>query len=228
MRFFVRKRKQTPTVIIVALIDVLIVLLIFLIVTTTFKQQPSLRLALPESTQAQKSGANDNPPLVVSVDAQGNFRFGSEATPVTVDRLRSVRTEQFKYIRNFHPPRPHLQPNAYKDAKATVQRLRELHAQGKLSELPERLLFSPARPAEELYDVQADPFETKNLVADPQHGHTLDTLRHRLDGWMRETGDRGPESEKMYDSDMAVYLKKPNPVVEQNIKLNKRWAKEGK
>jgi biopolymer transport protein ExbD len=89
MRFFVRKRKQTPTVIIVALIDVLIVLLIFLIVTTTFKQQPSLRLALPESTQAQKSGANENPPLVVSVDAQGNFRFGSESTPVTVERLRS-------------------------------------------------------------------------------------------------------------------------------------------
>ena len=88
MRFFIRKRRQTPTVIIVALIDVLIVLLIFLIVTTTFKQQPSLRLALPESTQAQKSGANEAPPLVVSVDPQGNLRFGSEATPVTVDRLR--------------------------------------------------------------------------------------------------------------------------------------------
>src|SRR5438046_2922446 len=89
MRFFVRKRRQTPTVIIVALIDVLIVLLIFLIVTTTFKQQPSLRLALPESTQAQKAGANENAPLVVSVDAQGNLRFGADAMPVTVDRLRS-------------------------------------------------------------------------------------------------------------------------------------------
>ena len=45
MRFFIRKRKQTPTVIIVALIDILIVLLIFLMVTTTFKQQPALKLA---------------------------------------------------------------------------------------------------------------------------------------------------------------------------------------
>ena len=87
MRFFVRKRRQTPTVIIVALIDVLIVLLIFLIVTTTFKQQPALRLALPESTQAKKSGANEAPPLVVSVDAQGNLRFGPEATPMTAERL---------------------------------------------------------------------------------------------------------------------------------------------
>jgi biopolymer transport protein ExbD len=89
MRFFVRKRRQTPTVIIVALIDVLIVLLIFLIVTTTFKQQPSLRLALPESTQAQKSGANEAAPLVVSVDPQGNLRVGTDALPMTVERLRA-------------------------------------------------------------------------------------------------------------------------------------------
>jgi len=49
-----------------------ILLLIFLIVTSTFKQQPSLRLEVPESTQAQKSGASETAPLVVSVDAQGN------------------------------------------------------------------------------------------------------------------------------------------------------------
>lgn len=89
MRFFVRKRRSTPTVIIVALIDVLIVLVIFLLVTTTFKQQPALRLALPESTQALKTGANENAPLVISVDAQGNLRLGAEAMPVTVDKLRS-------------------------------------------------------------------------------------------------------------------------------------------
>ena len=88
MRFFVRKRRTTPTVIIVALIDILIVLLIFLLVTTTVKQQPSLRLALPESTQAEKSGASETAPLVVSVDAQGNLRLGVDATPVTVERLR--------------------------------------------------------------------------------------------------------------------------------------------
>ena len=29
----------------------------------------------------------------------------------TVDRIRSVRTGQFKYIRNYHPLRPLLQPN---------------------------------------------------------------------------------------------------------------------
>jgi biopolymer transport protein ExbD len=89
MRFFIRKRRPTPTVIIVALIDILIVLLIFLMVTTTFKQQPALRLALPESTQAKKTGANETENLmVVSVDTNGALRLGREALPVTFDRLR--------------------------------------------------------------------------------------------------------------------------------------------
>ena len=88
MRFYTRKRKQTPTIIIVALIDVLIVLLIFLMVTTTFKQQPALRLALPESTQAQKTGASETAPLIVSIDAKGNLRLGTDNLPVTDARLK--------------------------------------------------------------------------------------------------------------------------------------------
>lgn len=32
----------------------------------------------------------------------------------TVDRIRSVRTDRFLYIRNFHHGRPSLQPNAYR------------------------------------------------------------------------------------------------------------------
>jgi biopolymer transport protein ExbD len=88
MRFYLRKRRQAPAVIIVALIDILIVLLIYLMVTTTFKQQPALRLALPESTQAKKTGANDTAPLVVTIDPQGNMRFGPEGKPVPIERLR--------------------------------------------------------------------------------------------------------------------------------------------
>src|SRR5512137_2944761 len=91
MQFYIRKRRQAPAVIIVALIDILIVLLIFLMVTTTFKQQPALKLALPESTQAQKSGASDDAPFVVSIDTEGNLRMGSEGEglPVTVEALRA-------------------------------------------------------------------------------------------------------------------------------------------
>lgn len=88
MRFLIRKRRQPPAIIIVALIDILIVLLIFLMVTTTFKHQPALKLALPESSQSQKTGAHEDPPLVVSIDPQGNLRLGPEARPVTADTLK--------------------------------------------------------------------------------------------------------------------------------------------
>jgi biopolymer transport protein ExbD len=97
MRFHIRKRRQAPTVIIVALIDVLIVLLIFLMVTTTFKQQSALRLALPESSQSQKTGANENPPLVVSIDDKGVMRIGSNADSVTPEQmLRRLHDEAAK------------------------------------------------------------------------------------------------------------------------------------
>ena len=87
MHFYVRKRRTTPAVIIVALIDVLIVLVIFLLVTTTFKQQAALKLQLPESTQARKAGANENPPFVVSVDTNGMYFV--EKRPVTFEQLQN-------------------------------------------------------------------------------------------------------------------------------------------
>jgi biopolymer transport protein ExbD len=88
MRFSVRKRRTAPAVIIVALIDVLVVLLIFLMVTTTFRQQPALKLTLPDSAQGKKSGAEEHPPLVVSIDKDGNFRFDKNDLPVTLEQLR--------------------------------------------------------------------------------------------------------------------------------------------
>lgn len=87
MRFYVRKRRTTPAVIIVALIDVLIVLLIFLMVTTTFKQQSALKLALPESSEAKKAGADENPPFVVSIDAAGMYYL--DKVPKTFEQMQA-------------------------------------------------------------------------------------------------------------------------------------------
>lgn len=146
----------------------------------------------------------------------------------TVERLRSVRTDRFLYIRNFYPQRPHLQPNAYKDGKAIVQALRSLHDAGKLDPLPEQLLFSPTRPPEELYEWTTDRRQVRNLADDPALQTTLDDMRKRLDRWIVDTHDHGPESDAMYDSDMAVYVGKGNQQVEENIALMKKWASEGK
>jgi biopolymer transport protein ExbD len=94
MRFFVHKRRHAPAVIIVALVDVLIVLLIFLMVTTTFKQQSALKLALPESSQAKKVGANENPPFVVSIKEDGSYYLESRKLPVTFPQLQDELKSQ--------------------------------------------------------------------------------------------------------------------------------------
>jgi len=113
MRFYPRKRRQPPAIIVVALIDVLIVLLIFLMVTTTFKQQSAMKLALPESSQGEKTGASEDAPLVVSIDPQGNLRLGNgpEALPMTEANLR---TELIS--RTGKNPELKLAINADKDA----------------------------------------------------------------------------------------------------------------
>ena len=85
MRFITAKRRQPPAVIIISLIDILIVLLIFLMVTTTFKQQPSLKLTLPESKEA-KPGASDNSVIVTIAKDPPHYYLGSR--PVTLDKLQ--------------------------------------------------------------------------------------------------------------------------------------------
>ena len=142
----------------------------------------------------------------------------------TVERIRSVRTDRYLYIRNFYPQRPHLQPNAYKDGKSIVQALRSLHTNGQLDPLAESLLFSPTRPAEELYEWKSDRWQVTNLVSVPAHRPMLEQLRGRLDLWMLDTNDHGPETDAMYDSDMAAYIGKGNPTVEKNIATMKQWA----
>lgn len=146
----------------------------------------------------------------------------------TTEKLRSLRTDKFIYIRNYHPERPHLQPSAYKDGKAIVQKLHELHAAGKLSELSEKLLFSPTRPREELYELSADRWQVRNLAEDPAYAAVLADHRHRLDAKLVATRDPAPESMAMYDSDMKPYVGKGDPEIERNIAQMKRWAAEGK
>jgi biopolymer transport protein ExbD len=88
MQFRPRKHRSPPAVIIVALIDILVVLVIFLIVTTTFKQRPTLRLALPESRQA-RPGANDNSAFIlVEIDKQAPY-LRLDGRPLTVEKLEA-------------------------------------------------------------------------------------------------------------------------------------------
>ena len=114
--------------------------------------------------------------------------------------------------------------------------LRELNAAGKLNAV-QSLHLAETRPEEELYDLAQDPWEIHNLAGDPAFKQQVAQMRCLLANWELETDDRGrfPESEAMYDSDMAPYLaksRKRDPAeamqLEANINLMKRWRAEGK
>ncbi|TWT96232.1 sulfatase family protein [Neorhodopirellula pilleata] len=105
-----------------------------------------------------------------------------------IDRIRSVRTRDFKYIRNFRPDLPYLQHSGYKKLGYPVETLMKvMHQQGRW----DTLLMSSTRPEEELYDLRTDPNEMVNLATEPSYHATLIALRAQLDDWIKRTGDKG-------------------------------------
>jgi len=127
-------------------------------------------------------------------EAPRKYVFGArDRCDETVFRLRTVRDDRYRYIRNFTPDRPFLQPNDYKERSYPVWNLlKELHAQGKLTPAQE-FLCQPTMPAEELYDLEADPHEIRNLAdsEDPAHVAKLKELRGVLETWIEDTNDQG-------------------------------------
>jgi len=111
----------------------------------------------------------------------------------TVQRIRSVRDARWRYIRNFTPGPTFASLNRYKEkCFLVIPLMRELQTQGKLTGPPAELM-SLRGPSEELYDLEVDPHEIRNLVhstqAEPREA--LLRLRAALDVWIGETGDRG-------------------------------------
>ena len=151
---------------------------------------------------------------------QGQIFLGSEATSRdaifaardrcdgTDDRIRCIRTHQYKLIRNYHPELPYMQFNAYKKLQYPLWTLiRVLSEKGELPEAQQHFL-QQTRPAVELYDLQTDPHEVNNLADDKQYDAVRNDLSAKLDAWIKATGDMGetPESDEVtayWDENMA-------------------------
>ncbi len=113
------------------------------------------------------------------------------------DMVRVVRDTKFQYHRNFYPHLPWSQFTSYTEEMPTMQVWRRMHEQGKLNSVQNR--YFETKPAEELYDIVADPFETNNLADAPKYADTLERMRTQCRQWMIDTGDLGllPEYEML-------------------------------
>jgi uncharacterized sulfatase len=112
------------------------------------------------------------------------------------DRIRSVRDRRYRYIRNFYPELPYMQYINYMDEMPIMRDWRRLAFAGRLN-ATQKLFMTPTKPQEELYDLDNDPYEIKNLAQSPTHQEILQRMRAALDRWIVETQDLGeiPERE---------------------------------
>lgn len=111
------------------------------------------------------------------------------------DMTRAVRDARYQYIRNFMPHRPQGTYLNYMFQTPTTQAWHRLFEEGKLNDA-QASFFKP-KPAEELYDIEKDPFQINNLAGSSEHRETLDRLRGALKNWMIDICDLGllPEGE---------------------------------
>jgi arylsulfatase A-like enzyme len=93
---------------------------------------------------------------------------GASLRPMVEGRAASWRTEWLYELRYAHngtiPPSEGIRTERWKYFRWTAQ----------------------APPAEELYDLAADPLEEHNLAADPDHQETLAALRARTDALVQQ------------------------------------------
>jgi len=106
------------------------------------------------------------------------------------DRLRSVRSENYKYIKSFDTTLSHALPVKYREQMPLMHELRNLYEKGKLTK-KQALWLHPTKPSEELYNLQNDPYELNNLATIPEMKDTLLQLRGVLNEWIIETNDLG-------------------------------------
>jgi uncharacterized sulfatase len=112
------------------------------------------------------------------------------------DMSRTVRDRRYKYHRNYFPARPFAPWLDYMEKLATMREWRRLAAAGELSGV-QAFFMRDTKPVEELYDVQADPYEQVNLAGLPEHQATLERMRTAHFDWSRRTLDLGLLPEQM-------------------------------
>ncbi|MEQ9407483.1 MAG: sulfatase [Fuerstiella sp.] len=110
------------------------------------------------------------------------------------DFVRTLRKGQYEYIRNYQPFNFDGLQNNYRYRMLAFREWRDLYHAGKLNAVQRQ--FFEARPAEQLFDVEADPHETRNLAGDPAYGEVLQELRRRMTQKVQELPDLSfyPES----------------------------------
>ena len=103
---------------------------------------------------------------------------------------RGVRSKKYLYIRNAFAGLA-CTPPADAVRSITFQAMRRLRDEGKLPPRQQGCFTAP-RTAEELYDVEADPYQLMNVAGDPKYADVLADMRRAHAKWAAQTQDEVP------------------------------------
>lgn len=123
--------------------------------------------------------------------------------------IRSCGTKTHRYIRNLNHQEKFTNV-VTREGGDRADFWMSWVAQAKAGDARARMLTTKYqhRPAEELYDVAADPHCLNNLIDDPSFAGLKKELSDRLDAWMKSQGDLGAETEAIAHTRKAGYGKK--------------------
>ena len=127
--------------------------------------------------------------------AQRDETFGyADRFDEKYDLVRTIRKGRYKYNRNYQGFYPDSLHNFYRYKMLAFSEWRDLYNSGNLTGVQKQ--FFERRPAEQLFDIQNDPHEVKNLASDPQYSAILEDLRNRLSMKVKSINDLSffPES----------------------------------
>jgi len=94
------------------------------------------------------------------------------------DLVRALRVGKYKYIRNYQPFNMDGLQNNYRYRMLAYQEWRELYEKGELNDA--QSAFFRTKAVEELYNLEADPYEVNNLAGESDHAEILEKMRSRL------------------------------------------------
>jgi len=130
-------------------------------------------------------------------DKPRKYAFGTaDRFDESTDMQRSVLDGRFVYIKNFMPELPLIYRNKYRERIPMNSKLIQMDSQGELDG-DASYIFMKTKEVEELYDLQEDPYEVKNVTTNPEYADKLVELRNALSAWQIEIDDKGflPENE---------------------------------
>jgi arylsulfatase A-like enzyme len=104
-----------------------------------------------------------------------------------IDLVRSVTNGKYVYSRNFMPFMPEVRYIRYMEIGEIKQQMRKELAENKLNPL-QKSLFEQ-RPAEFLFDIENDVWETKNLVNNPDYKEILNQMRKKVNKEILQSRD---------------------------------------